>query len=145
MIKPPIINCTATNKITARPTYPTHLWSWINFAKYVANAPTKQSKEPSFMSGVYKVLIADITLSFDNVLGVAGAAKEHYLLLLFGLVLSVILVGTLASYFAKYIQDNKWVGYIGLAVILLVAVQLIIGGLMDYGVLTINKPFASWF
>ena len=108
-------------------------------------SPTKKSKEPSFKSGVYKVLVADITLSFDNVLGVAGAAKEHYLLLLFGLVLSVILVGTLATYFAKYIQDHKWVGYIGLAVILLVAVQLIIGGLMDYGVLTINAPFASWF
>ncbi len=108
-------------------------------------SPTKQSKEPSFMSGVYKVLIADITLSFDNVLGVAGAAKEHYLLLLFGLVLSVILVGALATYFAKFIQDHKWVGYVGLAVILLVAVQLIIGGLLDYGVLTINAPFASWF
>ena len=98
----------------------------------------------SFKSGVYKVLIADITLSFDNVLGVAGAAKEHYLLLLFGLILSVILVGTLATYFAKYIQDNKWVGYVGLAVILLVAVQLIIGGLIGNGVLTINEPFASW-
>ena len=108
-------------------------------------SPTKQSKEPSFISGVYKVLIADITLSFDNVLGVAGAAKEHYLLLLFGLVLSVILVGTLATYFAKYIQENKWVGYVGLAVILLVAVQLIIGGLIGYEVLTINEPFASWF
>ena len=65
--------------------------------------------------------------------------------MLFGLVLSVILVGALASYFAKYIQDHKWIGYIGLAVILLVAVQLIIGGLMDYNVLTINEPFASWF
>ena len=108
-------------------------------------SPTKQSKEPSFMSGVYKVLIADITLSFDNVLGVAGAAKEHYLLLVFVLVLSVILVGAFATYFAKYIQDHKWVGYVGLAVILLVAVQLIIGGLMTYGVLTINEPFASWF
>ena len=108
-------------------------------------SPTKQSKEPSFRNGVYKVLIADITLSFDNVLGVAGAAKEHYLLLLFGLVLSVILVGALASYFAKYIQDHKWVGYVGLAVILLVAVQLIIGGLIGYEVLTINEPFASWF
>ena len=46
---------------------------------------------------------------------------------------------------SKYIQDHKWVGYVGLAVILLVAVQLIIGGLMDYDVLTINEPFASWF
>jgi len=108
-------------------------------------SPTKKSKEPSFMSGVYKVLIADITLSFDNVLGVAGAAKDHYFLLFFGLFLSVILIGAGASYFAKYIKDNQWVGYVGLAVILLIAIQLIIGGLMSYGVITINEPFASWF
>jgi len=108
-------------------------------------SPTKKSKEPSFMSGVYKVLIADITLSFDNVLGVAGAAKEHYFLLIFGLFLSVVLIGAAASYFAKYIQNNKWVGYVGLVVILLVAIQLIIGGLIGYDVLTINEPFSSWF
>ena len=54
-------------------------------------------------------------------------------------------MGALATYFAKFIQDHKWIGYVGLAVILLVAVQLIIGGLLDYGVLTINEPFASWF
>ena len=108
-------------------------------------SPTKQSKEPSFLQGVYKVLLADITLSFDNVLGVAGAAKDHYFLLFFGLFLSVVLIGAAASYFAKYIKDHNWVGYVGLVVILLVAIQLIIGGLMDYGVLTINEPFASWF
>jgi len=108
-------------------------------------SPTKKSKEPSFMSGVYKVLIADITLSFDNVLGVAGAAKDHYFLLFFGLFLSVVLIGAAASYFAKYIQNNKWVGYIGLAVILVIAIQLIIGGLIDYNVLTINESFTSWF
>jgi YjbE family integral membrane protein len=108
-------------------------------------SPTKKSREPSFMSGVYKVLVADITLSFDNVLGVAGAAKDHYFLLFFGLFLSVVLIGAAASYFAKYIQDNKWVGYVGLAVILLIAIQLIIGGLIDYNVLAINQPFAAWF
>jgi len=108
-------------------------------------SPTKKSKEPSFMNGVYKVLVADITLSFDNVLGVAGAAKDHYFLLFFGLFLSVILIGAAASYFAKYIKNHQWVGYIGLVVILLIAIQLIIGGLMDYSVITINEPFASWF
>ena len=108
-------------------------------------SPTKKSKEPSFMNGVYKVLVADITLSFDNVLGVAAAAKDHYLLLFFGLFLSVVLIGAAATYFAKYIQDHKWVGYVGLAVILLIAIQLIIGGLIDYNVLTINEPFDSWF
>ena len=108
-------------------------------------SPTKQSKEPSFISGVYKVLIADITLSFDNVLGVAGAAKDHYFLLFFGLLLSVVLIGAAASYFAKYIKDHQWVGYIGLVVILLVAVQLIIGGLIDMNVLSINEAFRHFF
>ena len=108
-------------------------------------SPTKQSKEPSFISGVYKVLIADITLSFDNVLGVAGAAKDHYFLLFFGLLLSVVLIGAAASYFAKYIKDHQWVGYIGLVVILLVAVQLIIGGLIDMNVLSINETFRHFF
>ena len=54
------------------------------FTNKKIKSPTKKSKEPSFMNGVYKVLIADITLSFDNVLGVAGAAKDHYFLLFFG-------------------------------------------------------------
>ena len=108
-------------------------------------SPTKQSKEPSFMSGVYKVLIADITLSFDNVLGVAGAAKDHYFLLFFGLFLSVVLIGAAATYFAKYIKEHQWVGYIGLVVILLVAVQLIIGGLIDMNILSINEAFKHFF
>ena len=108
-------------------------------------SPTKQSKEPSFMQGVYKVLIADITLSFDNVIGVAGAAKQYYFLLFFGLLLSVILIGTAATYFANYIKDHQWVGYIGLVVILLVAVQLIIGGLIDMNILSINETFRHFF
>ena len=108
-------------------------------------SPTKQSKEPSFMNGVYKVLIADITLSFDNVLGVAGAAKDHYFLLFFGLFLSVVLIGAAASYFAKYIKEHQWVGYVGLVVILLVAVQLIIGGLADMNILSINEAFEHLF
>ena len=108
-------------------------------------SPTKQSKEPSFISGVYKVLIADITLSFDNVLGVAGAAKDHYFLLFFGLFLSVVLIGAAATYFAKYIKEHQWVGYVGLVVILLVAVQLIIGGLIDMNILSINEAFKHFF
>jgi len=115
------------------------------FTSKKIKSPTKQSKEPSFISGVYKVLIADITLSFDNVLGVAGAAKDHYFLLFFGLLLSVVLIGAAASYFAKYIKDHQWVGYIGLVVILLVAVQLIIGGLIDMNVLSINEAFRHFF
>ena len=115
------------------------------FTSKKIKSPTKQSKEPSFMQGVYKVLIADITLSFDNVLGVAGAAKDHYFLLFFGLLLSVILIGAAATYFANYIKDHQWVGYIGLVVILLVAVQLIIGGLIDMNILSINEAFRHFF
>ena len=99
----------------------------------------------SFGRGVFNVLIADITLSLDNVLGVAGAAKDYYILLVVGLLLSVILIGTLASYFAKYIKDHKWLGYVGIITILVVALQLIIGGLVNLEVLTINSKFESLF
>ena len=108
-------------------------------------SPTKASKEPSFVEGMYKVIIADITLSFDNVIAVVGAAKDNFSLMIFGLFLSVILIGAIATYFAEYIQKNKWIGYVGLFVILLVAIQLIIGGLDDYGVLDINETFKKYF
>jgi len=108
-------------------------------------SPTKVSKEPSYMQSMYKVIFADITLSFDNVIGVVGASKDNYTLMIFGLFLSVILIGTLATYFAKKIQDHKWIGYVGLIVILIVAIQLIIGGLNDYGVLSINETFKRYF
>ena len=108
-------------------------------------SPTRASKEPSFLQGMYKVIFADLTLSFDNVIGVVGAAKDNFGLMIFGLLLSVILIGTTATYFAEYIQKNKWIGYVGLVVILVVAIQLIIGGLNDYGVLSINDTFRQYF
>jgi len=108
-------------------------------------SPTKISKEPSFIEGMYKVIFADITLSFDNVIGVVGASRDNYGLMIFGLFLSVVLIGTIATYFAEYIQKNKWIGYVGLVVILLVAIQLIIGGLVDYNVLQINETFNKYF
>ena len=93
----------------------------------------------------YQVLVADITLSLDNVLGVAGAAKNETGLLIFGLLLSVVLIGTLASYFAKFIQENKWLGWVGIGIILVVAMQLIVGGLDNLGVITINENFRILF
>ena len=92
-------------------------------------SPTKVSKEPSYIQSVYKVLFADITISFDNVIGVVGASKGYFGFMIFGLVLSVILTGALATYLANYIQKHLWIAYVGLAFILLVAIQLIIGGL----------------
>ena len=88
----------------------------------------KTKKPPSFASAVYAIIVADVTLSFDNVLGVAAAARDETALLVFGLLLSVLLVGTVATFFANYIKNHKWVGILGLVVILIVAVQLILGG-----------------
>jgi|TARA_B100001564_G_scaffold333757_1_gene321661 YjbE family integral membrane protein len=108
-------------------------------------SPTKQSKEPSFVQSIYKVLFADITISFDNVIGVVGASKGNFGFMIFGLVLSVILTGALATYLANYVQKHLWIVYVGLGFILLVALQLIIGGLNDYGVLSINETFKQYF
>ena len=88
----------------------------------------KPKKEPSFAKGVYAVLIADVTLSFDNVLGVAAAARGETALLVFGLLLSVFLIATAAAFFANYIKKHSWLGIVGLIVILVVALQLILGG-----------------
>ncbi len=108
-------------------------------------SPTKKSKEPSYIQSVYKVLFADITISFDNVIGVVGAAKGYFEFMIFGLVLSVVLTGALATYLANYIQKHIWVAYIGLGFILIVAIQLIIGGLVDLEILNINKEFKKYF
>ena len=104
----------------------------------------KPKKQPSFVSGVYAVLIADVTLSFDNVLGVAAASREHTYLLIFGLLLSVFLIATVATFFAEYIKKHSWVGIVGLVVILLVALQLIGGGIESQYPGTIPEPFKSW-
>ena len=108
-------------------------------------SPTKKSKEPSFIDSVFKVLLADITISFDNVIGVVGAAKGYFEFMIFGLVLSVLLTGALATYLANYVQRNIWIAYIGLGFILLVAIQLIIGGLADLEILKINENFIKYF
>ena len=108
-------------------------------------SPTKKSKEPSYIQSVYKVLFADITISFDNVIGVVGAAKGYFGFMIFGLILSVILTGALASYLANYIQKNIWIAYIGLVFILIVAIQLIIGGMVDLGILNINEKYINYF
>ena len=108
-------------------------------------SPTKKSKEPSFINSVYKVLFADITISFDNVIGVVGAAKGYFGFMIFGLVLSVVLTGALATYMANYIQKHIWIAYVGLVFILIVGLQLVIGGLVDLEILKINEEFKKYF
>ena len=104
----------------------------------------KPKKQPSFFGGVYAVLIADVTLSFDNVLGVAAASREHTYLLIFGLLLSVFLIATVATFFAEYIKKHRWVGILGLLIILIVALQLIAGGIETQYPGAIPEPFKSW-
>ena len=72
-----------------------------------------------------------LTLSFDNVLGVVAAARDNYHLMIVGLLLSVFLIATLASYFGDYIKKHQWLGYVGLFTILIIAIQLIIGGFVN--------------
>ena len=108
-------------------------------------SPTKVSKEPSYIQSVYKVLFADMTISFDNVIGVVGAAKGYFGFMIFGLILSVVLTGAGATYLANYIQKHLWIAYVWLAFILIVAIQLIIGGLVDLEILKVNEEFKKYF
>ena len=113
--------------------------------KNKVKTPTKKSKPPSYINSIYKVLFADITISFDNVIGVVGAAKGYFGFMIFGLILSVVLTGALATYMANYIQKHIWIAYVGLIFILVVGLQLIIGGLVDLEVLKINEEFIKYF
>ena len=79
----------------------------------------------SFLKAISTVLIADFTMSLDNVLGVAGAAKDHYGLLVFGLVLSIVLMATAATLISGWIKKYSWIGWLGLIAILVVAIELI--------------------
>ena len=79
----------------------------------------------SLLKAIMTIIIADVSMSLDNVLGVAGAARDHYILLVFGLILSIILMATVANIISKWIKKYKWIGWLGLIAILAVALELI--------------------
>lgn len=85
-------------------------------------------KTKSFKQAFYLILVADISMSLDNVLAVAGAARDHPLVLAFGLVLSIALMGLAASMIAKLLEKHRWIAYIGLVIIAIVAVRMIFHG-----------------
>jgi YjbE family integral membrane protein len=85
----------------------------------------------SFAGAAWAVAVADVSMSLDNVLAVAGAAREHPGILIVGLLLSVVLMGVAANFIARYIERYRWIAYIGLAVILYVAVKMIYDGWID--------------
>ena len=79
----------------------------------------------NYLKAIWTILLADFTMSLDNVLGVAGAAGDHYTLLIFGLILSIILMATAANLISRLIKEYKWIAWVGLIAILIVAVELI--------------------
>jgi YjbE family integral membrane protein len=85
-------------------------------------------KRKSFGAALVQIMIADITMSLDNVLAVAGAAHEHPWIMVFGLVLSIALMGVAATFIAKLLTKHRWIGYVGLVIVLYVAVHMIWDG-----------------
>ena len=85
----------------------------------------------TFAQAAWQIVIADVSMSLDNVLAVAGAAREHPWVLVFGLVLSIALMGLAASFIARLLQNHRWIAYVGLAVILYVAVEMIYRGFSE--------------
>ena len=98
---------------------------YVDVVKGFENESDIKVDNSSFLKAIWTILLADFTMSLDNVLGVAGAAGDHYYLLIFGLVLSIILMATAATLISNWIKKYKWIAWAGLVAILIVAIELI--------------------
>ncbi len=98
---------------------------YVDVIKGAAKDENIKVDNSSFLKAIWTVLLADFTMSLDNVLGVAGAAGHHYHLLIFGLVLSIILMAVAANLISGWIKKYKWIAWVGLLAILIVAIELI--------------------
>ena len=98
---------------------------YVDVIKGASKEESIKVDNSSFLKAIWTVLLADFTMSLDNVLGVAGAAGHHYHLLIFGLVLSIILMAVAANLISGWIKKYKWIGWVGLLAILIVAIELI--------------------
>ena len=98
---------------------------YVDVIKGSAHEDDIEIDNSSFLKAIWTILLADFTMSLDNVLGVAGAAGDHYVLLIFGLILSIVLMATAANLISKWIQEYKWIAWAGLVAILIVAIELI--------------------
>ena len=85
----------------------------------------------TLVQATWQIIVADVSMSLDNVLAVAGAAREHPMVMIFGLALSIAMMGVAASFIARLLQNHRWIAYVGLAVILYVAVDMIFRGTLD--------------
>lgn len=88
-------------------------------------------KTKTFRSAVIQIILADLSMSLDNILAVAGAAREHLVILVIGLALSIVLMGTVAGYLAILIERHKWIAYVGVIAILWVAAEMVWTGAME--------------
>jgi YjbE family integral membrane protein len=100
-------------------------------AKETAGAIAGNKPRKTLVQASWQIIAADISMSVDNVLAVAGAAREHPVVMIFGLGLSIAMMGVAASLIARLLQDHRWIAYVGLAVILYVAVEMIFRGTLD--------------
>ena len=98
---------------------------YVDVVKGSSHQDDIQVDNSSFIKAIWTILLADFTMSLDNVLGVAGAAGDHYYLLVFGLVLSIVLMATAATLISNWIKTYKWIAWAGLLAILIVAIELI--------------------
>ena len=105
---------------------------YVTYKLYVDVIKISASKEKdikidksNLLKAIWTILLADFTMSLDNVLGVAGAAGHHYHLLIFGLILSIVLMAVAANLISRWIKEYKWIAWIGLFAILIVAIDLI--------------------
>ena len=98
---------------------------YVDVIKGASNEEDVTVDNSSFLKAIWTVLLADFTMSLDNVLGVAGAAGHHYHLLIFGLMLSIVLMAVAANLISGWIKKYKWIAWIGLLAILVVAIELI--------------------
>jgi YjbE family integral membrane protein len=98
-----------------------------------ASAGTNAEGKPrkTLVQASWQIIVADVSMSLDNVLAVAGAAREHPVVMIFGLGLSIAMMGVAASFIARLLQNHRWIAYVGLAVILYVAVEMIFRGTLD--------------
>ena len=98
---------------------------YVDVVKGIAHEDDVKVDNSNFLKAIWTILLADFTMSLDNVLGVAGAAGDHYTLLVFGLILSIILMATAATLISEWIKRYKWIAWAGLLAILIVAIELI--------------------
>ncbi|WP_313392178.1 YjbE family putative metal transport protein [Sphingobium yanoikuyae] len=107
------------------------MWRDLRASAEAVDDDSGSAPAKSFGSAIVQILIADVSMSLDNILAVAGAARDHPALLVVGLLLSIALMGVAATWIARQLERHRWIGYLGLAVVAIVAGRMIVEGLLQ--------------